>query len=246
EILPALDAELAALLRKEMPYVTFITAAQVERITPAALHYHQNGHSHSLPADTVLISQGRRPALSLPGLDRLDLDYTPAGIRVNDHMQTNVPGVYAIGDITGRSMWAHAAIRMAEVAVHHLAGIPDRLRDHAIPLPVYSVPEIASVGLTEEQARARGHAVQVARLPMNANGRFLIESEGRRGLCKAVVDAHSQVLLGLHMIGTGCADMIFGAAAMIEDEFRVPEIQQLLFAHPTLSEIIKDTLYELR
>ena len=160
-------------------------------------------------------------------------------------VQTNIPGIYAIGDVNTKSMLAHAASRMGEVAVNNMFGRPDVMRYQAIPWVVYTMPEIASVGLTETQAAAQGIATQTASLPMTANGRFLAENEGKRGLWKVVVDAQTQALLGVHIIGAAASELIYGAAAMIEDEFRVQDIEEVVFPHPTVSELFKDTLFEI-
>ncbi|MBC8171704.1 MAG: dihydrolipoyl dehydrogenase [Anaerolineae bacterium] len=246
ELLPDFDPEIITTLKLELkPLLKLELNSQVRSIEPGQVHYEQNGQTLTLPADMVVVSAGRAPNVTEVGLERLDLDYDASGIRVDDRMQTNLPGIYAIGDVTGRSMWAHSASRMAEVAVSHMLGGHDRMRYQAIPLPVYTVPEVAAVGLTEAQAKAQGYTVQTARLPLNANGRFLTDYESKRGLCKIVVDAKTQILLGVQLIAPNATELIHGAAAMLADEFRVQDVRQLVFAHPTMAEIFRDTLHEL-
>ena len=118
------------------------------------------------------------------------------------------------------------------------------MRYGAVPWVVYTSPEVAGVGLTEREAREQGRAVRVASLPMKANGRYLAEHANEPGLCKAVVDRRRGTLLGLQMVGAGCSEIIYGAAAMIEAELRVRDIREIIFPHPTVSEIIKDTLWQ--
>ncbi|MDX1995500.1 MAG: dihydrolipoyl dehydrogenase [bacterium] len=245
-LLPDHDSELVHLLLLELHNVTLHLESDVQRITPDSVTAAHKGHQLTLPADTIVICGQRVPNVEGLGLEHTGLDYSAAGILVDEQQRTNLPGVYAIGDVTGRAMWAHAASRMAEVAVNHLLGIPDRFRVHAMPSVVYSDPEIASVGLTADQATAQGFRVKVGRLPLSANGRWVIENEGRRGLCKVVVDADTGRLLGVHLLAPNAPDLIFGAAAMLEDEFRTADLKQVLFAHPTVSEILKDSVYELR
>jgi dihydrolipoamide dehydrogenase len=176
----------------------------------------------------------------------LGLDIQRQGIKVNEQMQTNLPGVYAIGDVNGASLLAHSASRMAEVAVNTLCGQTDRMRYHAIPWVVYTLPEAAGCGLTEQEAQKQGFSVKTASMQMRANGRFLAEYGKRApGMCKVVVDANTDILKGVHLFGSACSEMIYGAAAMIEAELRVQDIQQIIFPHPTVSEVIKDTLWEL-
>jgi len=248
QLLPTLDSELTAMLAQELANqnVVLHLNTQVLAITPKAVQCRQPDGAFSLPADAVLLCLERRPNVDGLGLERLDLDYSDDGIRVDEQMRTNVPNVYAVGDVTGLSMWAHSAARMGEVAAATIAGRRDRFRLAHVPTVVYTYPEIASVGLTEQAAKAQGLSVKTARLPFSVNGRFTIEHEGRRGLCKVVVDADTRVLLGVHMIGAACSEQIFGAAAMLEDEFRLEDAQQVVFAHPTTAEIIRDTLFEVR
>ena len=245
EILPMMDAELATMLRKSMKGVDFHIGCKVQCIVADNVTYDQDGKQHTIAAETVLMSIGRKPNVASLGLEKVGVDFDQRGIKVNDRLQTNIPGIYAIGDVNTKSMLAHAASRMGEVAVNNMFGRPDVMRYQAIPWVVYTMPEIASVGLTETQAAAQGIATQTASLPMTANGRFLAENEGKRGLWKVVVDAQTQALLGVHIIGAAASELIYGAAAMIEDEFRVQDIEEVVFPHPTVSEIFKDTLFEI-
>ncbi len=219
--LPDMDADIRAALLAAMSDVTVLT------------------NTDTVEADVVVVNVGRAP--NLDAVTALPLDVTD-GIRVDDTMRTNLPDVYAVGDVTGYAMWAHVALREAEVAVNHMLGKPDRMRYAHVPTPVYTVPEAAYVGLTETAARDAGYNVRVHRLPMSANGRFLIDYPGSSGLCKVIVDADTGRLLGVHLLGGSAAETIFGAAALLEDEFRVDEVQQLVFAHPTVSELMKDSL----
>jgi dihydrolipoamide dehydrogenase len=175
------------------------------------------------------------------GLETVGVDFDRRGIRVDDRCATNVPGIWAIGDVTGRQWLAHSASRMGEVVVHNLCGRADRMRYDAIPGVVYTTPEVATVGLTEAAAKDRGIPVRTAKRPMAASGRFLAENADGRGVCKVVVHAETGALLGVHMIGGACSEMIYGAVAMIETEMRVNEIADLVFPHPTVSELIRET-----
>jgi dihydrolipoamide dehydrogenase len=188
------------------------------------------------------VSTGRVPNVDGLGFESIGLDFDRRGIRIDDRCATNVPGVYAIGDATGRTWLAHSASRMGEVVVHNILGRDDRMRYDAIPGVIYTNPEVATVGLTEAEAKERGIPVKTGKMPMGANGRFLAEHADGRGMVKVVVNAETRALLGVHMIGGACSEMIFGAAAMIEAELRVDEIEDMVFPHPTTSEIIRDTL----
>jgi dihydrolipoamide dehydrogenase len=244
EIVPMMDPEFARILRKSMPNVKFRLGAKVETIDQDRVTIVVNGQTENLQADLILMSVGRRP--NVQGLEHLGLDLRPQGIKVNAQMQTNLPGVYAIGDVNGQSLLAHSAERMGEVAVNTICGQPDRMRYHAVPWVVYTLPEVAGCGLTERDAQQQGLRVKTATTQMRANGRFLAEYGKRApGLCKVVVEADTNVLKGVHLLGATCSEMISGVAAMLEAELRVQDIQDVIFPHPTVSEIIRDTLWEL-
>lgn len=246
EILPNFDADLVQMLKKALTGVTCYVGAKVESVTPDSVTFTRAGKQESVAADLVLMSVGRRPNTAGLGLEQIGLDFDPrGGIRVDECLRTNLPGIYAVGDVNGKSLLAHSASRMGEVAVNTMFGPPDHMRYNGIPWVVYSNPEVAGVGLTETQAKAQGRKVDVGKLQLRANGRFLAESDKENGLCKVIVDHDTRVLLGVYMLGHACSEMIFGAATMVEMELRVPDIQELVFPHPTVSEIFRDTVFEL-
>jgi len=244
EICPSVDPEIAKILRQELSRrnITFHVGARVESIGDGAVTFAVDDKQETIEAGHVLVAAGRTCNVEGLGLEDLKVDVDRRGIKIDETCATNVPGVYAVGDVTGRQWLAHAASRMGEVVVHNLCGRPDRFRCDAIPGVIYTTPEVATVGLTEEQARAREIPVKTGKMPMAASGRFLAEHDGERGLCKVVVHAGTNALLGVHMIGGACSEMIFGAAAMIETEMRVREIEEIVFPHPTVSELIRETL----
>lgn len=157
--------------------------------------------------------------------------------------QTNVPGVYAAGDVNGRSMLAHTAYREAEVCVNNIIGKKDIMRYNAIPYVIYTNPEVAGVGETEESAREKGMEVDVANVSMRYSGRYLAENEGGDGICKVLVEKKTRRLVGVHMIGNYASEIIYGAGAMIEMEMRVDDIKEIVFPHPTVSEVIREGLF---
>ncbi len=248
EIIPFMDADQSKELRKafkKSKTATFELNAKVERIEGEKVYYTKNGTEHSVDAEIVLMAVGRRPNLKGMGFEEIGLDITGHGIVVDEQMKTNLPNVYAIGDVTGKSLLAHSASRMGEVAVNTILGKKDRMRYNAIPWALYSLPEAAGCGLTEAQAKEKGIEVKTAMMPMKVNGRFLAENANAPGSCKVVVDAKTNVILGVHLLGGICSEMIWGAASLIETELRVEEIKEIVFPHPSVSEIIKDTLFTI-
>ena len=169
----------------------------------------------------------------------------PYGIKVDEHMRTSVPGVYAAGDVTGFSLLAHTASREGEVAVNDILGKADRMRYDAIPGVVYTNPEVAGVGLTEAEAAARGLDVLVQKLPMAFSGRFVAENERGEGVCKVIVDKAARTVLGVHMLGNPCSELIHGACLAIEQCMTVEQLQETVFPHPTVSEILKETVQQV-
>jgi dihydrolipoamide dehydrogenase len=245
EVIPLMDGEMAKMLRKAMAPVQFHLKARVESIDGNTIHYIQNGEKKSLTGEKILMSVGRKPNIADMGFEEIGLDFDGKGIRTNEYMETNLPGIYAIGDVTGKSLLAHSASRMGEVAVNHICGHKDHMRYDAIPWVVYTSPEAAGIGLTEKEAKEKGIEVKTAQMQMRANGRFLAENRNAPGLCKVIVDKDTDALIGVHLLGNATSEMIFGAATMIEAELRVKDIKEIVFPHPTVSEIIKDTLWEI-
>jgi len=249
EICPTIDPDLARTLRSELSKknVTFHLGAKVEEISGSEVKYSVDGESAVAEAGLVLVATGRRPNVANLGLDDLRVDYDErGGIKVDNLCATNVPGVWAAGDVTGRAWLAHAASRMAEVVVNNILGREDHVRFDSIPSVVYTNPEVAMVGLSKEQAEDRGLKVATGKIPMSINARYVAEHPGERGLCKVIIEEGSRRLLGVHMIGGACSEMIFGAAAMLETELREQEIDEIVFPHPTASEVMKDVFMAVR
>ena len=246
EIIPFMDPEMAPVIRKAMKNTTFHLEARVESIEGNQVTFSKDGKQETLAADIVLMAVGRSPNLAGMGFENIGLDFDRQGIKVDEQMRTNLPNVYAVGDVTGKSLLAHSASRMGEVAVNAMFGRRDRMRYNAIPWVTYGIPEAAGCGMTETEAKEKGIAVKTATLPLSFNGRFLAENGASApGVCKVVVDEKTDVLLGVHMIGACCSEMIWGASAMLESELRVQDIKEIVFPHPTISEIIKDTVFTL-
>ena len=246
EIVPLMEPEFSKLLRRELRQISFMLGCRVTEITDSGVKYQNaKGEEKFAEADAVLLSVGRRA--NVAWLERMKsaqgtaLDYSPAGIAVNDRMRTNLPNVYAVGDVTGKSLLAHSASRMAEVAVADMFGDRDTMRYHAVPWVVYSLPEAAGCGMTEQEAADAGYQVVSATAQMRSNGRFLAEfGKKAGGLCKVVADRRTGMILGIHLLGGACSEMIFGAAAILEQEMRVQDVREIIFPHPTVSEIIRD------
>ena len=241
--LDGFEAELVQLMLQEMPPVTLkhgldVRSWEVDTLTLS------NGEA--LAVERVVYAGARTPRLDGQEWKRVGVDVSAGKIAVDDRMRTNVPNVYAIGDVTGLSMWAHSAQRMGEVVANTILGRADRFRMEYIPRIIYSRPQLACVGMTEYEAHARGIATRTAKLPLQHNGRFLTDfSPQARGLCKVVLDANTQQVLGVHLVGGNASEWINGAVAMLEDEFRAQDVRELVLIHPTLTEAIRDVFFEV-
>ena len=154
-------------------------------------------------------------------------------------MQTSVDGVYVCGDLNGTSLLAHTAVREAEVAVHHIVGHPDAMSYRAIPGVIYTNPEVASVGMTEEGLKNAGMTYRAVRLPLAYSGRFVAENEGVNGICKVLV-GEDDTVLGVHLLGNPASELIVMAGMMIEDGRKLSERKRYVFPHPTVGEIFKE------
>jgi len=245
KIAGATDTEVSALLQKELSKkgVTFCLNAKVTKVTDTEVAYEQDSKTHTIKADKVLLSTGRKPNIDGIGLESLAI-YTDKGAIVTDeHLRTNVPGVYAVGDVNGKYMLAHTAYREAEVAVNHLLGKRDYMRYTAIPSVIYTSPEAAGVGETEETAKKRGLDVEVVRVSMLYSGRYVAETNGEEGICKLIVEKKTRKLKGVHMLSPYAGEIIYGAALMLEMELNIDEIKELIFPHPTVCEVIREGLF---
>jgi dihydrolipoamide dehydrogenase len=160
-------------------------------------------------------------------------------------MKTNLPGVYAAGDVNGKSLLAHTAYREAEVAVNHMTGVKDVMRYDAIPAVIYTYPEVAGVGLTEAAAKEKGLDFTAKTITMNYSGRYMAENERGDGIIKIVVDKKWNRLVGVHMISPYASEIIYGAGLMIEKEMTISEIRQLVFPHPTVCEALREAIFQL-
>lgn len=221
-------------------------SCRVTRIDGRAVCYRdQEGLEGRFEADYILNATGRAPVVEDIGLEQAGIDFNAKGIRTSDTGRTNVPGVWACGDVTGRRLLAHAATREGIVAVNNMFGRPDRMRYEAVPAVIFTHPEAASVGHTEEELQARGIAYRKALTPMAMAGRFLIEHEKTSGFVKALVGAKHGEVLGVHAVGDGASEFIMAAALMIETEMRAADVREVVFPHPTISEALKEAIVEV-
>ena len=240
------DSTLSKMLKKELEQkgIRFCLSHKVVGIEDnAVLAETADGQQVRVEADKVLLSIGRRANCTGLGLETIGVNFD-RGITTDTMCRTNLPNVYAIGDVNGHHMLAHTAYREAEVAVNNILGKPDAMRYFANPSVIYTMPEIASVGKTEDECKAKGLDYEVRSLSMRYSGRFVAENEGADGICKVIIDKKRRTILGVHLLGAYAGEIIWGAAEMLEMQLRVEDARQIIFPHPTVSEIIREVLWE--
>jgi dihydrolipoamide dehydrogenase len=242
-----IDKEISALLLKnhKKKSIEFKLSSKVVRIGGKSVIFESGGETHEIIADKVLLSVGRRAVTEGIGLDIIGVEIVNGVIKTDSRGKTNLPEVYAAGDCTGNFMLAHAAYREAEVCVNNILGKKDVMRYNAIPSVIYTNPEVASIGFTEQTAKAAGIDYETSTLSMKYSGRYTAENEDGDGICKVLVEKSTRKILGAHMIGNYSSEIIYGAAIMIEMEMRIKDIKEIVFPHPTVSEILREIAFEI-
>lgn len=243
KILGPMDRELSEMLQAEYVKrgVKFYLGHKVTGVHGTEVSVEKNGESFTLTGEKVLLSVGRRPVTKGFGLENLGVEPFRNGVKVNEYMQTSLPNVYACGDITAFSLLAHTAVSEAEVAIDHILGKSRAMSYKAIPGVVYTNPEIAGVGRTEEELQAAGVEYQVKKIPMAFSGRFVAENEMGNGVCKLLLAADG-TLIGAHLLGNPASELIVIAGMAIEQGMKAEQLTHFVFPHPTVGEILKEAL----
>jgi dihydrolipoamide dehydrogenase len=244
-ILPPVDQELAKryrLLLKQQG-VSLKLGAHVEEITATeeglAVRYALKEGPETVEADLVLNATGRVPCSEDLGLEELGVSRERSRVLVDDRLATNVPGLYAVGDVTGEVLLAHVASRQGEVAAEVIAGHGSRMNYRAVPNVVFSMPEIAGVGLTSQEAKAQGIEVELGTFPFSASGKALAQGE-TEGQVRLLCEPGSSKVLGMHVMGPGASDLIAEGALAVQLGVTAREIAETIHAHPTLPEAVAE------
>lgn len=246
EILPSFDRDIAKRLRTALKRkgITFNVGAAVTEISKVDGGYKvafvSGNKEGQVEADLVLMAVGRGPRLQHLGLDEIGMQYTSRGIVVDENMQTNIEGVYAIGDVNGICPLAHAATAQGRCALYHILGKDGAPDLQLVPAAIFTVPEVAMVGHTEETASAAGLEYSIRKAFYRANGKSLSMGESE-GIVKILVGPDG-LLLGAHVLGAHAADLIHELALAMHAKMGVERIQSLIHAHPSLSEILHDAV----
>jgi dihydrolipoamide dehydrogenase len=258
DILPRFDTDLAKRLKQSLSKrgIEINTQAQVTGISENSGEYTvsfiRKGKEESVVSDKVLMAVGRRANIGSLNLSDAGVEFTPRGVLVNNVMQTNVPHIYAIGDINGQMMLAHAATFQGIVALDHIMGIENEIDLSVMPAAVFTSPEAASVGLTEDECKEKDIPVKCFKSFFRANGKAVTMGE-TDGFCKVVVAAEPKEgaespyepgrVLGCHMYGPHSSDIIQEACALISRKVTVSEFHDIIHTHPTLTEVLQSAIH---
>ncbi|MFW5552357.1 MAG: dihydrolipoyl dehydrogenase family protein, partial [Prevotella pectinovora] len=238
ECLPPIDSDIAKRLRKclEKRGVTFYMQSALKGAASGKVTFERKGKVTEVEADKVLLAVGRKPLTDGLGLDEMGIKYDAKGIAVDDNMLTSVENVYAIGDVNGRQMLAHAAEMQGKRAVNAIVGCGDDIRFDVMPAAVFTLPEAASVGKTEDALKAEGADYRSIKHYYRANGKAVAMNE-TEGMLKLLTDAGGKVV-GCHVYGAHAADLVQEVSALMCQNITVEKLDDITHIHPTLSEII--------
>lgn len=250
EILPRFDTDLAKRLKQSLSKrgINIQTQAQVQKIEQDGngslqIGFLKKEKEERIEADVVLMAVGRRANTESLNLDDIGIAYGKKGIEVNEHMQTNLPHIYAIGDINGRQMLAHAATFQGKRALNHIMSLQDSLDLNIIPAAVFTQPEAATVGLTEEECKTLGIPYRCHKSFFRANGKAVCLNE-TDGFCKLLSHKENGRLLGGHLFGPHAADLIQEITVLLQRQATINDLSDIVHAHPTLGEVILEAAKE--
>lgn len=241
QLLPNIDTQLAGILQKELTKrgIKVFTGVKIESLMATGNSAKATlADGQAIEVDRVLVSTGRKPNTADIGLESVGLETDRGFVRVNDKMETGVKGYYCIGDANGRCLLAHAASAHGVVAVENALGHETEF-DAPVPNCVYTFPELGCVGMTVEEARAKGIPVSVGSFPFAYFGKAMA-ANATEGMAKVVRNRETGKLLGVHMIGHNVTECIAAAGALLHQDVSVADVAETVFAHPTISESIKE------
>ncbi len=238
-ILPMVDPEISGLAQKQMAKdgVEFNLGAKVKMVKDNSVYYELDGEELSVAADAILMAVGRIPNTEGLNAEGIGIEFDRRAIAVNEVMQTNIPNIYAIGDVNGKVMLAHTASHEGMVAVAHICGEHAEMNYDQIPSCIYINPEISSIGLTESKAKEQYDNVKVGRFPMMANGKSLIEGS-TNGMMKVILEGETGEILGVHIYASHATDMIGEVSVAMSSELTADEMIHAIHPHPTVNEAL--------
>ena len=258
DILPRFDSDLSKRLKQslgkrgieintqaQVTGIELLRCAQGDKEAEYKVTYTRKDKEEFVLADKVLMAVGRRANVNSLNLSDVGIEYTPKGVAVDDRtMQTNIPHIYAVGDINGKMMLAHAATFQGIVALDHIMGVENGTDFSVMPAAVFTSPEAACVGLTEDECKDKGIAVKCLKSFFRANGKAVTMGE-TDGFCKLIVDTESGRVLGCHLYGPHASDIVQEACALISCKATVDQFKDIIHTHPTLTEVLQSAVHSV-
>jgi dihydrolipoamide dehydrogenase len=240
-----LDAEAAEVLQGnlERSGVVFRLGCRVKDVSDRTVAFEKDGKEQQLSYDKLLISAGRKPVVDMEGLKETGVLIQNGAIVTDESMRTNIPDMYAAGDVNGKFLLAHVAYREAEVAVNNMAGASDRMDYSAVPGVIYTQPEVAFAGISLKEAAAQGMDAAEKKASVNMSGRHIAENGLSNGFIKLVVDRKKGVLLGAIMVSAYASEIIYSLSLIIQNKIPLDAVKKTMFPHPTVCEVIKEALF---
>ena len=246
QVLPNFDAEVSKRLKMLLVKqgIKIETDAQVTAIDDEGfVTYKKKDQEYNVECDIVLMAVGRTPNTSELNLEAAGVTYNKNGIEVDDNMQTSAPRIYAIGDVNGKMMLAHVATFQGTRALNHIQGKSDKIKFNLIPAAVFTIPEVASVGLTEAQCDDEELDYKSVKVPFGAVGKAVAMGEPD-GFCKLIIDNETKTMLGCHIMGAHASDLIQEVVTMMNLGVTIDDARDIIHAHPTLNEIIQIAIHQ--
>lgn len=246
QVLPNFDSEISKRLKMLLTKqgIKIETDAQVTAIDDEGfVTYQKKDQEYNVECDKVLMSVGRTPNTADLYLEAANIAYTRKGIEVDDNMQTSVPHIYAIGDVNGKMMLAHVATFQGTRALNHMQGISDKIKFNFVPAAVFTIPEVASVGLTEAQCDDKELDYKIVKVPFGAVGKAVAMGEPD-GFCKLIIDNETRSILGCHIMGAHASDLIQEVVTLMNLNVTIDDARDIIHAHPTLNEIIQFAIHQ--
>ena len=244
-IFPNFDEDISKRLKQSLTRqgIRIETSAQVTAVDHEGfVTFEKKGQKYEVVCDKVLMAVGRKPNVEGLNLDAVGITYNKKGIQVNENMQTNLPNIYAIGDVNGQLMLAHVATYQGYRAINHILGKVDKIRLDLVPAAVFTTPEVASVGLTEAQCEDEELDYRAIKVPFSSIGKAVAMGE-TDGFCKLIIDNEDRTILGCHIMGIHASDLIQEVVTMMNLNVTLDRAEDIIHVHPTLSEIIQTTIH---
>ena len=252
QILPPFDSDIAkrlkqTLTKKGIKIITSAAAKKIEQNSDyeISVTYECKGKEETVVSTDLLMAVGRAPRVDGLNLEAAGVDFSPRGISVDDSMRTNIPHIYAIGDVNARMMLAHVASFQGERALNAIQGKEDGIRFDIVPSAVFTVPECGMAGLTEEQCKSQSIEIMTGQSFFRANGKALSLGEPD-GLCKLIFRKEDGLLLGAHIMGVQAADLAQQCVDLMNRNTTLSEMRQIIFGHPTVSEVILGAIHAVK